>query len=204
MHAPSTSEFVVSIVEDSTDQRLFMKQLLDESPGLRCAGCYHCAADALATIPTTAVHLVLMDIRLGSMTGIECTRRLKRLVPGVKVLMVSGLSDPETVREAMAAGGDGYLVKPFTPPQFIAQIWSTLQSSVQVIPGPKSKAVLTPRQDEIMMWLDAGLLYKEIALKLGISFSAVHKHQNKAFRRLRATNRTEACRAWKSLHPSGS
>jgi DNA-binding NarL/FixJ family response regulator len=199
----------VAIVDGDAETRLFLQRILEQSGGYRCVGAYASGEEALRRIPCTHARIVLMDVRMPGISGIECMRRLKGKLPGLIVVLVSELTDSGTMSEALAAGGDGYLTKPFA----VAQCLATVRFSVRRDPcaGPegaelKGPAIpvgeeftrLTDREHHVMSCLAKGLLYKEIADELRLSFSVVHKLQHKIFLKLHVNNRTEAVTKWRN------
>ena len=137
-------------------------------------------------------------------------RSLKGILPRLVVVLVSGIADPETMAAALAAGGDGYLTKPFTISQCLATLTFSarrrrtyalggLVVQAQSLRRVDDYARLTKREDEVMHGLAKGLLYKEIADNLHISSSTVNKHQHNIFRKLHVSNRTEAVTKWLEL-----
>jgi DNA-binding NarL/FixJ family response regulator len=213
---------LVAIIEDDMDMRLFMQDLLAHSEDLRCLDAYSSAEKALSVIPRRIPQLVLVDIRLPGISGIDCIRRLKAIMPRTPVVAVTGLRDVEMIRQASDAGCEGYLEKPFSRHQFLATLRFCLSHADREEhhqPCGNQRAVHSPRQVlfterelQVMNCLCRGLLYKEIALELGVSFSLVHKIQNRIFQKLQARNRTEAVNHWQamirnksdSLGPDGS
>ena len=162
--------------------------------------------EALREVPKDCPRIVLMDVRMPRLSGIECTRRSKDMLP------VSGLTDAETMAAALAAGGDGYLTKPFTTSQCLATLRFAIRhggsgtsdsadARVSSTRGSLECALLTDREEEVIRCFAKGLLYKETAAELGISYSTVHKHQHNIFKKFHVTNRTEAIRVFGNLKP---
>jgi DNA-binding NarL/FixJ family response regulator len=192
-------------VDDDAAARLCLEDILRETDDFSCAGCFSNAAEALVDIPRLNPDLVLMDINLPGLNGIECTKRLKHISPHLHIIMVSGLHDVTSIELSLKAGAAAYLVKPVTPDQCLA----TLKCTVANTAGREQKqesgqrtslgngSALTPRENEILERLAEGLIYKEIADKLKISYSAVHKLQHRIFVKLDAGNRTEAIAKWR-------
>src|SRR3989441_8399929 len=162
---------------------------------------------SLLEIPGAHPRIVLMDVRMPGISGIECMRRLKGRLPGLIVVLVSELTDPQTMSEALAAGGDGYLTKPFAVAQCLATVRFSVRRDGSAPPdrgeadGPSTGgdefARLTDREHLVMSCLAKGLLYKEIADELRLSFSMVHKLQHRIFLKLHVNNRTEAVTKWR-------
>jgi DNA-binding NarL/FixJ family response regulator len=197
----------VVIVDGDAATRLFLQRILEQSGEYRCVGCCTNGEEALREVPGLHPRIVLMDIQMPGISGIECLRRLKRRFPGLIVVLVSELTDPETMSAALAAGGDGYLTKPFA----VAQCLATVRFSVRryrsapadggEIHRPSREVdhvCLTDREHHVISCLAKGLLYKEIADELSLSFSTVHKLQHRIFLKLRVTNRTEAVTKWRN------
>jgi DNA-binding NarL/FixJ family response regulator len=199
----------VVVVDDEKDTRLYFQDILQGAGDFKFAGEFSNGAEALSGIPSLHPDLVLMDIRMPDFNGIECTRRLKRAMPDVKVIIVTGSHDENSVQRALQAGAKAYLVKPVDADQCLATL-----RFVAVQPEIGGEEVekfttgfrhgrdrdncvpLSSREQQVLACLAEGLLYKEISSKLGISFSAVHKYQHNIFRKLHVMNRTEAIRLW--------
>ena len=199
----------VAIVDGDSETRFFLQRILEQSGGYRCVGCYTRGEEALREIPGAHPRIVLMDVRMPGISGIECMGRLKGRLPGLIVVLVSALTDLETMSAALAAGGDGYLTKPFA----VAQCLATVRFSVRPyrsappdraeVNGPSKRGGeeltrLTNREQHVMSCLANGLLYKEIADQLRLSFSTVHKLQHRIFLKLHVNNRTEAVTKWRN------
>jgi len=203
----------VAIVDDDYGARWFLQRILEKSGEFRCFGCYASGEEAFQEIPVAPPKIVLMDIRMPGISGIECTRRLKGTLPGLIVVFVSGVGDLQTMLEALKAGSDGYLTKPFAIAQCLAMLRFAAGRNSSTVPdgiavdelsavGRNESTRLTDREREVMQRLARGSLYKEIADQLGISYSAVHKHQQNIFAKLHVTNRTEAVVKWYGLSPA--
>src|SRR6266516_2612523 len=187
----------VSIVADNENARLAMRQALESSADFVCAGAYRSGEEALQGMPGASPQVVLIDLRLPVMSGIECVRRLKDLLPGLVVIFLDDLLRAVTMREAFQAGGDDYLVKPLVFAQCLATIrfaaerrrgngGRTSTGSARGLPQ------LDSREIALLENLQAGLLYKEIAPGLGLSESMLKKVQHNLFLKLGVENRTEA------------
>ncbi len=197
----------VGIVDDDENDLLIMRLDLEKSGEFVCTGTYRSGNEALAEIPKVRPNAVLMDIRMPDMDGRECARRLKIIVPHLKVIYVTGLLDIETMNKSLQAGAHGYLTKPVSAAECLACLKLNVRDAilftenVTAISGRKTDRaktclLLTVRENQVMTLLSKGLLSKEIPDQLGISFSAVHKHQLNSYRKLRAHNRTEALNKW--------
>jgi DNA-binding NarL/FixJ family response regulator len=197
----------VSIVEDNRGTRESLKELLRRAPGLRCVGAYGSGEEALQKIPGEIPDVVLMDINLPGMRGIECVARLKAKTPKMQVLMLTTYDESDLIFESLRAGAHGYILKNTTPAELIQaveQVYSggapmsmyiarKVVNHFQKIRQPSSDMEkLTKREQEILALLARGYLYKEIADQLGISLSTVRAHLHTVYEKLHVQSRTEA------------
>jgi len=197
----------VSIVEDDAITRDGLRNMIERAPGLRCVGAYGSAEEALQQFPRQPSDVVLMDINLPNMSGIECVSRLKRLTPGVQVLMLTVYEKPDAVFQALRAGASGYLVKRTAPKNLLAVIQDVLMGGSpmsshiarrvvqyfhQLGPSADVTTNLSPREREILEMLANGDFYKEIAEKLGIGLTTVRSHIQHIYEKLHVHTRTEA------------
>ena len=200
----------VAIVDDDDEMRFLLRQILEQSRQYKCVGSHVSGEEALRDVPVIGPRMVLMDIRMAGISGIECMRRLRVILPWLIVVFVSRLPDLETMAEALAAGGDGYLAKPFAIAQCLATLTVALRRRGSCtreddeVNLPASGrgcgcARLTDRELEVMRYFAKGLFYKEIAEELGIRFSTVHNHAQHIFRKFHVCNRTEAINKWREL-----
>ncbi len=190
----------VSIVDDEEVDRLLLERILEESAGFTCASMHSSSGEALHLIPKLDPNLVFVDIRMPGMDGLECTRRLKVLMPRLKVIIVTGMLDVDTMNKSFEAGADNYLTKPIVAAHCLAMLIFTVRSG---IPSTKYPCpVLTMRENEVLALLERGYLYKEIADNLGISSYAVHFHLHNSYQKLHAANRTEAIIRWRARDPA--
>jgi DNA-binding NarL/FixJ family response regulator len=197
----------ISIVEDQHDMRHSLVEWLDHAQGLRCVGSHASAEVALEQIPSENPDVVLMDINLNGMSGIECVSRLKRKLPKVQVLMLTTYEDGDTIFDSLRAGANGYLLKNMPREelvQAVEQVHSggapmSLQIARKVInhfhrdakPAAELEQ-LTGRELEILRLLAKGYMYKEIAELLAISMSTVRTHVSAIYEKLHVQSRTAA------------
>jgi DNA-binding NarL/FixJ family response regulator len=196
----------VAIVDDDENTRLCFQDILQSTENFSFAGSFTDGAEALAGIPRLRPDLTLMDIRLPGLNGIECTRRLKRILPNLKIVIVTGTHNVVFVDASLQAGAVAYLFKPIVGDQLLAtlrfaalnQAGDPDNTENEFLSGIPSRAnlPLSPREKEVLAGLAEGLLYKEISQKLGVSYATVHKHQHNIFKKLRVSNRSEAIRIW--------
>jgi DNA-binding NarL/FixJ family response regulator len=197
----------VSIVEDSRGTRESLTELLGRAPGLRCVGAYANGELALQAIPTENPDVVLMDINLPGMSGIECVARLKERLPKLQVLMLTTYEESDLIFDSLRNGASGYLLKNMPPAELVQaveqvhsggapmsmQIARKVVNHFQQIKQPSSDMEkLTKREQEILALLAKGYLYKEIADNLGISLSTVRAHLHTVYEKLHVQSRTQA------------
>lgn len=197
----------VAIVEDSADLRRSLTLLLEDSPGIQCVGSYFTAEDALRQLPKSPPEVVLMDINLPNMSGIECTRRLKELLPQVRVIMITVCRDNDRIFKALRAGACGYLLKRSSPEDILEAIKEVHQGGApmssevarnvveafQQSATPQNQASeLSTREQEVLELVAKGLPDKEIAAKLSISISTVRFHLKHVYDKLHVRSRMEA------------
>jgi DNA-binding NarL/FixJ family response regulator len=198
----------VSIVEDSEQLRGTLARVIDRAEGFRCLSHFGAAEDALKALPQNPPEVVLMDINLPGMNGVECVRQLKALLPKIQVIMLTVYEDTENIFNALAAGAAGYLLKRTSRAELLAAIKEVhsggspmtahiarkvVQSFQQsATPAASPAEGLSPREQEVLDCLSRGFLYKEIADKLGISYETVHTYIRRIYEKLQVRTRTEA------------
>ena len=197
----------VSIIEDDAPARGILADWIRRAPGFRCAGVHGSGESALATLPAEQPTVVLMDINLPGMTGIECVRRLKPLLPDTQFVMLTVYEDAEHIYNALAAGASGYLLKrtpraelfaalkdvhaggsPMTSHIARKVVQSFQQSGVQLSDAED----LSPREREVLELLARGYLYKEIAEALQISVPTVNTYIRRIYEKLHVRSRSQA------------
>jgi DNA-binding NarL/FixJ family response regulator len=197
----------VSIVEDNRGTRESLTELLGRAPALRFVSAHPSGEDALQQMPSAAPDVVLMDINLPKMNGIECVARLKEQLPRTQVLMLTTYEESDLIFDSLRRGASGYLLKNMPPAELIQaieqvhaggapmsmQIARKVVSHFQQIKKPQSDMEqLTKREHEILALLAKGYLYKEIADQLSISLSTVRAHLHAVYEKLHVQSRTEA------------
>lgn len=197
----------VSIVEDHSQTREAFKILLNGAPGFRCASSHATAEDALENLPLRDSDVVLIDIGLPGMSGIDLVNCLKERAATVLILMLTVHTDTDRVFGALQAGADGYLLKRTPPAQVLEAIAEVRSGGAPMsrgvarkvlqyfhrLPQPASELErLTGRETEILRQLAIGHTDKEIGKKLDISFNTVRSHLTHIYRKLRVTTRTAA------------
>ena len=203
----------VSIVEDSEQLRSTLARMIGRAEGFQCLGDYGSAEDALEAIPKNPPNVVLMDINLPGMNGVECVRKLKQLLPTTQVVMLTAYEDTENIFNSLAAGASGYLLKRSKSAEILEAIRDVqnggspmtthiarkVVQSFQASAAAAAQAVavepseeLSPREQEVLDLLSQGFMYKEISDKLGISFETVRTYIRRIYEKLHVRTRTEA------------
>ena len=197
----------IAIVEDEKTVRDGLKLLIDGTEGYKCVALYPNAEEALQGIFDVTPDVVLMDIHLPGMSGIECVRRLKKEDADFQIVMLTVYEDDEEIFKSLAAGAHGYILKK-TPPakllEAISEVYnggSPMSSQIarRVVDFFQTKEVgseqtekLTDREQEILSFLSKGYRYKEIADVLCISIETVRTHIRNIYEKLHVHSRTEA------------
>jgi DNA-binding NarL/FixJ family response regulator len=197
----------VALVEDDSGLRDQLTQILNSVPDIRCVGAYSSGEKALEQIPARPPDVVLMDIQLPGISGIECAARLKLLMPAVQIVMVTVYEDSERIFRALKAGASGYLLKSSPPEQLLEAVrdvhagGSPMSSHIArkvvrhfhaIGSVPEQKTPLSPREGQVLDLLSTGFIYKEIADKLDIGVETVRTHVKSICQKMHARNRLEA------------
>jgi DNA-binding NarL/FixJ family response regulator len=195
----------VSIVEDIKDVRESLQRMIGSAPGFLCLSAYSNAEDALNELSQINPDIVLMDINLPGMNGIECIKKMKAICPRMQFMMFTIYEDSEQVFNALAAGASGYLLKK-TPREKILEALQELQQGGSPMSAHIARKVvnyfqkensntatqLSQREQEVLELLAKGFLYKEIGDRLNITAGTVGQHIHKIYEKLQVQNRTEA------------
>lgn len=199
-------------MEDNNDLRHVLEQIVSIAKGFAMVGSCINGEEALAKIPALSPQIVMMDINLGGISGIDCVRILKEQHPEILFMMCTVLEEDEKIFEALKAGASGYILKKTAPAKLLEAIKELSEggapmssliarkvvSAFQYKPadanGSKKEAldILSKREKEILEMLAKGLIYKEIADQLHISAETVRKHVYHIYEKLHVSNRVEA------------
>jgi DNA-binding NarL/FixJ family response regulator len=197
----------VSIVDDEADLRKHIGGYLAATGNIRCISAYPSAEEALKHLPQDNPDVILMDINLGEMDGIECVRRLTSTMPRALVLMLTVFEDTEQIFRALSAGASGYLLKRSPPRKLLeaieevcaggspmsAPIARKVVQSFKTTPARGDEAAdLSPREHSVLDGLAEGLAYKQIADQLGVSIHTVRNYIRRIYEKLHVRTRTEA------------
>jgi DNA-binding NarL/FixJ family response regulator len=197
----------VSIVEDNDQLRATLARVLNRADGFRCLSQYANAEDALKDLPRVRPDVVLMDINLPGMNGVQCVRQLKALLPDIQVMMLTVYEDTENIFNALTAGASGYMLKRTSSKELLEAIQDvqrggspmTMHIARKVVQSFQHTAAtaqttenLSEREQQVLDLLSQGLMYKEIAEKLAISYETVHTYIRRIYEKLQVRTRTEA------------
>jgi DNA-binding NarL/FixJ family response regulator len=197
----------IAIVEDNKALREGLETIVNLTPDCTCQCACETAEEALRKLPALQPEVVLMDIQLPGISGIECTSRLKEKLPSVQIIIVTIYEDHDRIFSALKAGACGYLLKRSTPEQIIAAIHEVLHGGAPMTSEIARKVItqfqndpvrtsavesLSPREVEVLELLTHGLANKEIAARLCVSVDAVRWHLKNVYHKLHVHSRTEA------------
>lgn len=203
-----------ALVEDQTLTRQGLTALIDGTPGFRCAGSWRTCEEMLARLPEVRPDVLLLDIGLPGMSGIDGARRARQILPALPVLILTVHEDNDFILEALCAGACGYLVKKTPPARLLEAIREAYEGGspmsshiarrvvellrtlrVETSPGRGEEddgALLTLREREILRGLAAGKTYQQAAQSLHISTDTVRFHIRKIYKKLQAHSQSEA------------
>ena len=206
----------ISIVEDNDKLRGTLAKVIGRAEGFRFVSDYGSAEEALTDLPKVKPEVVLMDINLPGMNGVECVRKLKALLPQTQVMMLTVYEDTENIFNALAAGANGYMLKRTPTKELIEAIREVhrggspmtthiarlvVQSFQKPVAAPAPATAgaaggelseLSEREQQVLDLLAQGLIYKEIADKLNIGYETVHTYIRRIYEKLQVRTRTEA------------
>jgi DNA-binding NarL/FixJ family response regulator len=197
----------VSVVEDDARVRGSFSRLVDRADGFSCVSQHSSAEEALDELPLVRPDVVLMDINLPGINGVECVRKLRSMLPNSQVVMLTVYEDTDLIFGALAAGATGYLLKRTPPDELLRGISDVhrggspmtshiarkvVQSFRQSDPEGSEAGPLSRREREVLDYLARGYLYKEIAAELAISYDTVHTYVRRIYEKLQVHSRTEA------------
>jgi DNA-binding NarL/FixJ family response regulator len=202
-----SSPIRVVIVEDNEGLQKSLESMLRREPGIQFAGSFASGEALLAVVQQVKPQVVLMDINLPGISGVECLRQLKKLLPGFQTVMLTVHDHTQAVFESLSAGANGFLLKPVRAADLLRAIVEVHEGGAPMTPNiarlvvqafhrspaPKDPAFeLSPREREILELLAKGFLQKEIADQLGISFHTVQTHTARIYEKLQVRSRAQA------------
>ena len=198
----------VALVEDDPEIRANLAHRVGRSPAVRLLRSYSDAESALADLPRHPPDVVLMDINLPGMKGVECVRQLKATMPAVQFLMLTVYEDSDSLFNSLKAGASGYLLKRTASARLLEAIRDVHAGGSPMTPQlarrvvqffahpadgtPSSLAGLTPGEKEFLNQLAKGYAYKEIADRMNISIDTVRSYVRTVYEKLHVHSRTDA------------
>lgn len=203
----------IAIVEDNRTIRESLAEFVQTDPEMSCICACSTAEEALKVLPKHQPNIVLMDIQLPNLSGIECCAQLKRLLPSVQIIMVTVYEDTERIFKALRAGACGYLLKRCTPEELVSAIREVQQGGAPMSREIARKVIfsfqeplvaseevedLSPREREILKLLAEGFSNKEIASRMGVTDGTVRWHLLHVYHKLHVRSRTEAALKYRS------
>ena len=207
----------VALVEDQEDLCRSWVQIIESFGGFECICTCASAEEAVRVIPNARPNVILMDLRLPRMSGIECTSRLKGLLPSTPIVILTALDDDDLIFRALEAGADGYLLKRSKPADLRAALLDVLEGGAPMSSAiarrvvrsfrrppanPRNEAHLSTREIEVLSLLSRGLSNKEIADEMRLSFETVRSYLKTIYEKLHVRCRTEAVIRYKATHPA--
>jgi DNA-binding NarL/FixJ family response regulator len=210
MNAPieSRTKVRVALVEDNSKLRQSLAALLNSTEDLECVRACADGEEALRVLPSVGPGIVLMDIHLPVMSGIECVARLTAALPAVRIVMLTAFESSEEIFDSLAAGAHGYLLKSASPAQLLDSVrevaagGSPISGSVArklveffrqpPAAAPGSVEALAPREREVLKLLAEGCPYKEIATAMQVSLGTIRTYIERIYQKLHVHSRTEA------------
>lgn len=197
----------VVVVEDNRGLREQLVKILETAPDVKCVGAYVSAEEALPKILGNHPDVVLMDIKLPGMSGIQCVAEIKKAAPDIQIIMVTVYEDSERIFMALKAGANGYLVKSSPPEQLLEAIRDVYKGGAPMSSHIARKVVkhfhlmgphvdkaenISPREREVLELLSQGFIYKEIADQLDIGAETVRTHVKNICQKMHVRSRLEA------------
>jgi DNA-binding NarL/FixJ family response regulator len=200
----------IAIIEDDAGMRGSLEEYVASDPQLACIGAFPSGEEALAGLPALAPQVVLMDINLPGISGVECVPKLADLLPDVLIIMLTVYDDTDVIFQSLSAGASGYLLKPVRRKQLLDAIHDVLHGGapmsstiarcvVQAFRKPSAPkqeegeiTQLSPREREILELLAKGLLLKEIAHHFSSSHATIQTHIGRIYKKLHVHSRSQA------------
>ena len=216
MHDVLTGQITVSVIEDSRDFNESLEMMIASSEGLHCLSRFFDGESACREIPRDPPDVVLVDLGLPGMNGIECIARLKAAVPRLQFLVLTIKDKEDEIFGALQAGASGYLLKVATPEEITEGIRELMDGGAPMssqiarkvvthfqqsreTPNPYED-ILTKREKEVLHLLSRGRFYKEIADDLHVSMETVKSHCRNIYEKLHVSSRTEALNKYYNRH----
>ncbi|MEL6650166.1 MAG: response regulator transcription factor [Bacteroidota bacterium] len=195
----------IAIVEDDPEIRQLLDLLLNASPGFSCNQRFGDAESALEGLAQYPPDVVLMDIQLPGINGIECTRKLREMHPDLDIMMLTVQEDDQDIFDSLCAGATGYLLKETPPAELLLAIQEVQKGGSPMSPRIARRVIasfrqgtqpspLSERETEVLRLLCDGQNYRQIADQLYVSSNTVKAHIKHIYKKLHVHNRAEAVR----------
>lgn len=190
----------VLIVDDHKLMAAALKEAVDDVDGLRVVGLAHCGPDAISMVPRTQPDIVVLDVNMPGMSGLECLDILRRDYPSIKIAMLSASDDLSVIRDSFKRGAAAFVVKSVDPSDLPAALRHVCERTVyhapamfeQTAPDPLREAGLTERELAVLKAVARGLSNKAISQEFWVTEQTVKFHLNNVYRKLGVANRTAA------------
>lgn len=196
----------VAVVEDDPRVRSSLVEILNQDSGCVCVGDYASGEDAVAGLSKRPVRVVIMDIHLPGIDGVECVRQLSPVLPDTQFLMLTVAKDSDNLFNALAAGASGYLLKPVRAKELLDAVRDVNQGGAPMTssiarrvvaafhrkPAAPTGEVLSEREQQVLKLLSEGLLYKQAASEMGVSVNTLREYIRRIYRKLQVHSRQEA------------
>lgn len=197
----------MALVEDDSGLRSSLEMMLNRAVGLKWTASFTSAEDAITRVSEQLPDVLLMDINLPGMSGVECVRNLKQAFPVLQIIMITVYDHSHAVFDSLAAGASGFLLKPVRAAELTRAIVEVneggspmtpniarlvVQTFQQTTARPDPAAELSPREREVLNLLSQGLLQKEIAGQLSISYHTVQTYTARIYEKLHVRSRAQA------------
>ena len=196
----------IAVVEDDPRVRSSLVEMIRQNPGCVCVGDYASGEEAVAGLVKHPARVVIMDIHLPGIDGVECVRQLSPVLPDTQFLMLTVAKDSDNLFNALAAGAGGYLLKPVRAGELLDAIrdvdqgGAPMTSSIarQVVaafhrkPAPPTGEALSEREQEVLKLLAEGLLYKQAAAEMGVSVNTLREFIRRIYKKLQVHSRQAA------------
>jgi DNA-binding NarL/FixJ family response regulator len=199
----------VSIVEDDPAFREALRTYIDQSADFRCISIYGDPTGALKGLPKDQPDVVLMDLQMPGMSGIDCIASLRQDSPDIRAIMLTVFEQDENIFKALAAGAYGYLVKRTPPPKILEAIREVMEGGSPMSAHIARKVVasfhqaatitLSPQERDVLGRLAQGHTYARIANDMGIAIHTVRNYIRRIYEKLQVHSRTEAVAKFKGL-----
>lgn len=208
----------VAMVEDDARLRSAVSEVFASSTDCCCVGVFSTGKKAVAELPALKPDVIIMDVNLPDLSGVECVAQVAPLLPGTQIIMLTVYQDPDTIFRALAAGAHGYLVKPVMPGKLLEAVREiraggapmsrtiarkVIEAFQKPVPVPASAntedAALGQREQQVLDLLVSGYSYKEIADELTIKVSTVGTYVQRIYEKLHVRSRREIIALYKPL-----